>query len=181
MKKIKNFKIALKARDAARRYKAGQNPSASAAELEVLAENAVSRWGNTFTPATVFESYWKQKAPASLTPLFQEENEAAVAVSAILVAVQRKGLEKAEAPWDKVIEEESLERALRFAGQLVAQEAEEERCDLTVFKSVEDPALAQNLLGLLGGDKIGVTGGQDTVSFKVATVGWVARKKTAKR
>lgn len=206
MRKIKGFKLPLRSQPILRRAKKagldmdawgyaapqlswGSRPKepAPTPELEALLAEASS----AMQPAVLFESYSKTEIPdaAGLTPL------PGLAWS-LIVATLGQGFESFKSKHAEstpsqssllvLIQELALEDAVRFATELLEEEALAEGCELSPLSPILDASSLESVLAKLSGAKIGVTlteGRLEPPATCAVSISWLAKsrsKKTAK-
>lgn len=206
MRKIKGFKLALRAQNILRRAKKagldmdawgyaaaqiswGSRPKEAAPTPEF--ESYLHAAASSMQPAVLFESFSKKQAAdaAGLAPL------PGLAWS-LITATLGPGFENyksaqaetasAKAPLLSLIEESALEDAVRFATSLLEEEALTEGCELSPLSPITESAALELVLNKLSGDKIGLSlkeGRLDPPASRAVSLSWLVKsrsKKTAK-
>lgn len=183
MRKIKNFKLAWRVKEVARRArKAGLKPAEAGLETEEALSAFLDGLAPALSPAVLFDSFSAKTEGAALAPLpglayslglatLGPDFDAALTVQA----------DPARARLAALAAQTALDAALQFAGALIAEEAAEEKCELSPLQPLSDPAALSSLLERIDGGKIGIRleDGRLLPSCSAGfSVSWIARPRS---
>jgi hypothetical protein len=162
MTKIKNFRIALRAREIARLMKS-QAKLQMTPELEASIEHAVNDSKRLLQPAAIYTTLTRGTAEKA-TPL--PLADPAVAASAIAVTIGPALQDEIQSATDRhdamqasllnALKDEALQQAVQFILRLIEDQAKEEECELSSPRDVTDGVLLSSLGSLLGMQRIGI-------------------------
>ncbi|MFH1369252.1 MAG: hypothetical protein ABII64_09020 [Elusimicrobiota bacterium] len=163
MKKIKKFKINLRAREVTRLLKATAEITEITPQLEEAIQRETLNVQKSVSPAAIYETFFKEKYPEGL---LVSPPDVWVAGSIYLVTLgeeiellKDEALSRGENLLSQIIHSaglEALEQSAGFVQRLMAEESKEENCELSDRKRVNTPEFYKTLFASLPGDKIGV-------------------------
>jgi hypothetical protein len=187
MRKIRGFKLALKAADIKRRAKkAGLDLAACGVDDDGL-QQLLAQAGKTIAPGVLFETF-KHPDPdaAALSPI------PGLAYSVILAtlgpgfapAKERSRETSAEtyALWG-LVEASALDEAVRFAAALLEEEAAKDTCTLSPWNAIQEPAAIETVLRKLDSGKLDVRlheGRLDPAATVAVSLSWLAQTRARK-
>jgi hypothetical protein len=162
MTKIKNFRIALRAREVARILKAQAKLQITPA-LEASIEHAINDSKRLLQPAAIYTTLTRGTAEKA-TPL--PLADPAVAVSTIAITIGSALEEEIQTASDRqdamqasllnALKAEALQQAVQFIMRLIEDQAKEEECELSAPRDVTEGVLLTSLGSLLGTQRIGI-------------------------
>ena len=186
MRKIKGFKLVLRPHEVKRRArKAGVDLEAAGLPEPVLLKT-LERLAKTLAPGVLFDTFGHPDPDQSvLSPM------PGLAYSLILgslgegfpAAVREKETVVPEKLWP-VMEECGLDECVRFASNIIADEAEKDNCELSPINVLADGAALEAVVRKLEGAKLGVS--LDGVKLSPAasiavSLSWLAKSKAKGR
>jgi hypothetical protein len=187
MRKVRGFKLALRAAEVKRRAKkAGLDLAAIGLGEEEL-HKLLTGAAKTLAPGVLFETFKHPDADAgSLSPI------PGLAYSLVLAtlgpgftpAKERARESSAElyALWG-LIESAALDEAVRFAAGLLEEEAAKEACTLSPWTPLSEPAVLETALRKLDAGKIEVRlheGRLDPPATTAVSLSWLAQSRARK-
>lgn len=172
MRKIIGFKIELRPKEIARKAKK------SNLDISGL-DSSIQRALKHLKPAVLFDSFPAEKDPEeNLSPL------PGLAFSLALATLGESWDEQnSQDPLYPVLSQVALEEAVRFVSSLVAEEALQEKCELSPVSLITDPSICEEALKRLNGFKIGVSlleGKLTPPSTLAFSVSWIAKTRKTK-
>jgi hypothetical protein len=189
MTKIKNFRIALRAREIARWLKKERGLETTP-DLEISIERLINEAKAFIEPAALYSTLTKPVAEKATAIPFPDK---AIAVSVIVVSIgsvlNQKQMEAKDdtnrEPLLAALELEALNQSLAFASRLIQDQAKEEDCELSPSVVAVEPAVASSLASLVGVQRIGIDLDPSANSFpsyaRVAWLFWTPEGKGASR
>lgn len=186
MRKIKGFKLTLRAHVVKQRSRKGRIDLEAAGLGELPLAKFLERASKALTPGVVFDTFGHPDADqALLSPM------PGLAYSLILASLgegfgpfREKEPPVPEKLWP-VLEEHALEEAVRFASALIADEAEKDNCELSPLNPLSQPeALEAALRKLDAGAKLGVTLAEGRLvppASLAVSQSWLAKSKAKGR
>lgn len=160
MRKIKGFKLPLRPHEVKRRAKkAGVDLEAAGLGPEPVLLKFLDRAAKSLVPGVLFDTYAHPDPDVKLlSPM------PGLAYSLVLAslgegfpaALREKEAAVPAALWP-VLEETALDEAVRFAGNLLADEAEKDNCDLSPINELSSADALEAAIRKLDGSKVGVT------------------------
>ncbi|HXT00980.1 MAG TPA: hypothetical protein VN915_09920 [Elusimicrobiota bacterium] len=187
MRKIKGFKLVLRPHEVRRRAKkAGVDLEAAGLPEPVLVKT-LDRLAKTVVPGVLFDTFGHPDADQPvLSPL------PGLAYSLILAslgepsfpdAVREKETAVPAALWP-VLEETGLDECVRFASNILADEAEKDNCELSPINVLAEGAALEAVVRKLDGAKLGVSLQDGRLSPKAClavSLSWLAKSKAKGR
>jgi hypothetical protein len=184
MRKIRGFKLALKAADVKRRAKkAGLDLAALGLGDDEL-HKLLGQAAKTIAPSVLFETYKHPDADAAalssipglaysvvlatLGPGFTPAKEQSRGSSAEMYAL-----------WS-LVETAALDESVRFASALLEEEAVKESCTLSPWNAIQEPAALETVLRKLDAGKIDVRlheGRLDPAATTAVSLSWLAQTR----
>jgi len=148
MTKIKNFRIALRAREISRWLKRERGLETTP-DLEIAIDHLIKEGKTWIEPAAVYSTLTRQIAEKTTTIAFPERS---IAVSVIAVSIGPGLVQKRlEAESDAgrqallaALEQEALSQSVSFAVRLIQEQAKEEDCELSALAVTPAEAGVQN-------------------------------------
>ena len=187
MRKIKGFKLVLRPHEVRRRAKkAGLDLEAAGLPEPVLIKT-LERLAKTVVPGVLFDTFGHPDADQPvLSPL------PGLAYSLILACLGEESFSAAvrereasiPAPLWPVLEETALDECVRFASNIIADEAEKDNCELSPINSLESAPAVEAVVRKLDGGKLGVAiqDGRLHPSASIAvSLSWLAKSKAKGR
>ncbi|HAH08133.1 MAG TPA: hypothetical protein DCM05_16680 [Elusimicrobia bacterium] len=160
MRKIRGFRLALHPRDMRRRLRRAADMQSLGLDTEEAFLRHVDSFSERLHPSVVFDSFGPEsKETARLAPIPGLGHTVGLltlgpGADEWMDAERRAGGEKAKLA-ERILTL-SIEEAVRFVIGLIADEVEQERCELSPIHYVSDPAQLDFLAGKLHASKIGV-------------------------
>ena len=174
MRKVIGFKLNLRLKEIQRRAKKAKLDAGPEAELQDL----LTRASAAIKPGVLFETYQHSDPDQPLlSPV------PGLAFSAILITLGEGFTRLADAtpsPLWPVIADAALDEGLRFAANIVTDDALKEGCELSPITNLTEAAPLEALLRKLDGAKIGVRldeGRLLPAASLAASLCWLARSK----
>ena len=186
MRKIKGFKLSLRAHVVKQRSKKARIDLEAAGLNELALGKFLERTGKALAPGVLFDTFGHPDADQPLlSPM------PGLAYSLILASLGEslqpvRATETAipEGLWP-ILEEHALDEAVRFASGLIADEAEKDNCELSPLNPITDSgALEAALRKLDGGAKLGVTLAEGRLSPSASLAvsqSWLAKSKAKRK
>jgi hypothetical protein len=177
MKKIRNFKVNLRAREIIRVVKKLTNAPETDVEIEESAQRACRFYSGFISPSVVYDTFSKD----TISFIYEKDAPSKwIARSVFFITIgtkleeEFKKNENAFGEHSKTIVSaiavDALEQAKNFTQRLVAAEAEDENCDIS--RSVEiPPDLYEEAAKLVPADKIDISVIEGTLSQQYSTCG----------
>ncbi|OGS41171.1 MAG: hypothetical protein A2506_00750 [Elusimicrobia bacterium RIFOXYD12_FULL_66_9] len=183
MRKIKGFKLVLRPHEVKRRAKKAGLEAAGLAEPAL--NKFLERAAKGLVPGVLFDTFGATDADHELlSPM------PGLAYSLILASVgdgfapiQEKEASAPAGLWP-VLTEVALDEAVRFASNIIADEAEKDNCELSPLTTLSEGSALEAVLRKLDGAKLGVTAleGRLSPSASVAvSLSWLAKSKAKGR
>ncbi|MCX5793913.1 MAG: hypothetical protein NTY77_00265 [Elusimicrobia bacterium] len=187
MRKIRGFKLALKAADVKRRAKkAGLDLAALGLGDDDLAK-LLAAAAKTIAPGVLFETFKHPDSDAAaLSPI------PGLAYSVILATLgpgfapakeqSRQSSAETYALWG-LVEAAALDEAVRFAAALLEEEAATESCTLSPWNALQEPAALEIVLRKLDAGKLDVRlheGRLDPPATTAVSLSWLAQSRARK-
>jgi len=187
MRKIRGFKLALKAADVKRRAKkAGLDLAALGLGDDEL-QKLLGQAAKTIAPGVLFETFKHPDADATaLSPI------PGLAYSVVLATLgpgfasakekSRESSAETYALWG-LVEAAALDEAVRFAAALVEEEAAKESCTLSPWNALQEPAALETVLRKLDAGKLDVRlheGRLDPAATTAVSLSWMAQARARK-
>ncbi len=183
MRKIRGFRLNLKAREVARVARKSGLPVQSIATLEA----AIAEASAGMAPAVLFETFPRaEAAEATLSPLPGLAFSLVLATLGEGPAAKRRALAAAcpdRLPLWSVVCRCALDSALRFATALLEGEAAQENCDLSPLSPLSGADALGPALARLEAGKIGVSRDGERLKPEdscLVSVSWVVRARSRK-
>jgi hypothetical protein len=186
VRKIKGFKLVLRPHEVKRRAKKAGVDLDAAGLTEPVLLKTLERLAKTLSPGVLFDTFGHPDPDQSvLSPM------PGLAYSLILAslgdsftaAVREKEASLPPALWP-VLEETGLDECVRFASNIIADEAEKDNCELSPINELaESPALEAAVRKLDGG-KLGVSfvdGVLSPAACLAVSLSWLAKSKAKGR
>lgn len=187
MRKIKGFKLVLRPHEVARRArKAGIDLEAAGLPEPVLAKT-LERIAKTVVPGVLFDTFGHPDADQPvLSPL------PGLAYSLILAslgepsfpaAAREKETAVPAALWP-LLEETALHECVRFATNILADEAEKDNCELSPINVLAEGSALEAVVRKLDGAKLGAAVQDGRLSPKASlavSLSWLAKSKAKGR
>lgn len=187
MRKIKGFKLPLRPHEVKRRAKkAGVDLEAAGLGPEPALLKFLERASKSLSPGVLFDTFAHPDPDVNLlSPM------PGLAYSLVLVslgegfpaALKEKEASVPAALWP-VLEETGLDEAVRFAGNLLADEAEKDNCELSPINELSRADALEVALRKLDGVKLGVAldGGRLAPAASLCvSLAWLAKSKAKGR
>ena len=187
MRKIRGFKLALKAAEVRRRAKKAGLDLAALGLGDDEFQKLLAQAAKTIAPGVLFETFKHPDADAAalspipglaysvvlatLGPGFAPAKEASRASSAELYAL-----------WG-LVEAAALDEAVRFAAALLEEEAAQEACVLSPWNALLEPAALEIALRKLDAGKLDVRlheGRLDPAATTAVSLSWLAQSRARK-
>lgn len=195
LKKIKKFKIHIRPSSLLRNLKRSLTPNLSEEELEKRIQQEIEKVQLLLFPSATYETYSKMQCPLPLNPLWNQAPNAAISISLIAASIgsqieneiekSRNDSEKLRTHILDALAREALEQSIHFVLKLIAEEAKEENCELSVPLPLESTYL-EEALSFLQASKADIHSGSDgklsPLYSSVSYCFWqaVAKSKSAK-
>ena len=185
MRKIRGFRLALKAPEIKRRAKkAGLDLAALGLDdtgLQLLLSQALK----TMAPGVIFETFKHPDADAAaLSPIPGLAYSVIVATLGPGFAPAREKSREAAAEtyalWG-LIEAAALDEAVRFTTSLLEEDAANESCILSPWNCIQEPAALETVLRKLDGSKLDLRlheGRLDPSPTVAVSLSWLAQSRT---
>ena len=187
MRKIKGFKLVLRPHEVRRRArKAGLDLEAAGLTEQVLAKT-LERLAKAVVPGVLFDTFGHPDADQPLlSPL------PGLAYSLVLASLGDAGFPESlrekesalpAALWP-VLDETALDECVRFASNILADEAEKDNCDLSPITPLSEGPALEAAVRKLDGAKLGIgfDGGALTPAASLAvSLSWLAKSKAKGR
>ena len=186
MRKIKGFKLVLRPHEVKRRAKkAGVDLDAAGLSEPVLIKT-LDRLGKLLVPGVLFDTFGHPDPDQPiLSPM------PGLAYSLILAslgdgfvsATRDKENSIPEKLWP-VLEEVGLDECVRFASNIIADEAEKDNCDLSPLTELSDAAALEAVIRKLDAEKLGVSVSGDhfaPAACLAVSLSWLAKSKAKGR
>jgi hypothetical protein len=186
VRKIKGFKLILRPHEVKRRAKKVGVDLEAAGLPEPVLIKTLERLAKALNPGVLFDTFGHPDADQPvLSPM------PGLAYSLILgslgdgftVATREKETSIPEKLWP-VLEECGLDECVRFASNIIADEAEKDNCELSPINDLTDAAALEAVVRKLDGAKLGVSaeGGRLIPSSTIAvSLSWLAKSKAKGR
>ncbi|MFI5346388.1 MAG: hypothetical protein ACHQ51_08445 [Elusimicrobiota bacterium] len=186
MRKIKGFKLVLRPHEVKRRAKKVGVDLEAAGLPELVLVKTLERLAKALTPGVLFDTFGHPDADQPvLSPM------PGLAYSVILgslgegfpAAVREKETLVPEKLWP-VLEECGLDECVRFAANIIADEAEKDNCELSPINDLTDGTALEAVVRKLDGAKLGVSvdGGNLSPAAAIAvSLSWLAKSKAKGR
>jgi hypothetical protein len=185
VRKIKGFKLVLRPHEVKRRAKKAGLDLEAAGLAEPVLVKFLERAAKGLVPGVLFDTYGPTDAEQELlSPM------PGLAYSLILAslgegfaAVREKESAMPEGLWP-VLTEVGLDESVRFASNIIADEAEKDNCELSPLTTLSEGPALEAVLRKLDGAKLGVTAleGRLAPSASVAvSLSWLAKSKAKGR
>lgn len=185
MRKIKGFKLPLRPHEVKRRAKKAGVDLEAAGLPEPTLNKLLERAAKALAPGVLFETFAHPDPDVKLlSPL------PGLAYSLILAslgdafaAIKDKEAAVPAALWP-VLEETALDEAVRFASNLLADDAEKDGCELSPLTALTDPAALETALRKLDGAKLGVALEEARLAPAASlcvSLSWLAKSKAKGR
>lgn len=185
MRKIKGFKLPLRPHEVKRRAKKAGVDLEAAGLPDPALNKLLERAAKGLAPGVLFDTYAHPDPDVKLlSPM------PGLAYSLILAslgdgfAAARAADTAVPAPLWPVLEETALDEAVRFAVNLLADDAEKDGCELSPLTPLADPAALEAALRKLEGAKLGVSleGGRLSPAASLCvSLSWLAKSKAKGR
>lgn len=188
MRKIKGFKLVLRPHEVKRRArKAGLDLEASGLGEPVLSKT-LERLAKSIVPAVLFDTFGHpdpdQSVLSPLPGLAYSLILASLGPETFPAAVREKEASLPAGLWP-VLDETALDECVRFASNILADEAEKDNCELSPINVLADGAAHEAVVRKLDGAKLGISvlgGGGLSPSASVAvSLSWLAKTKAKGR
>lgn len=188
MRKIRKFKMELRARELARRAKKAKlDPASAGLGTEEQLAAFASRFQKTLEPAVVYQSFGPEHPRAALAPVAGLGFSLGIATLGrgpeAFSAALLEGRQEAQAPFARLAAELALEDAVAFVLGLLKQESDEEECDLSPVAPLRESAGIESAAEELQADRIGVSvadGRFEPLNTSAFSVSWIARPRSRK-
>lgn len=185
MRKIKGFKLPLRPHEVKRRAKKAGVDLEAAGLPEPALLKLLERASKALAPGVLFDTFAHPDPDVKLlSPM------PGLAYSLVLASlgeafapVKDKEPSVPPALWP-VLEETALEEAVRFAANLLADDAEKDGCELSPLTALTEPAALEAALRKLDGAKLGVAleGGRLAPAASLCvSLSWLAKSKAKGR
>lgn len=181
MRKIRGFKLKLRVKEIQRRAKKAKvelAPIGLAAEPELQAW--IDRLSAKAAPAVLYDSFPAEET-GGLSPMPGLACSLAIVTLGPDLDVYAADLPSEAAPLFEVASRSALEEAGRFVLNLLADEAGQERCDLSPIHYLDKREDLEAALAKLEGHKIGVAWSEQGLRPNKSTafsVSWLGRSKS---
>lgn len=187
MRKIKGFKLLLRPHEVRRRArKAGLDLEPSGL-TEPLLDKTLERLAKTIVPGVLFDTFGNidpdQSLLSPLPGLAYSLILASLGEDAFPTAVREAESSLPSALWD-VLEAAALDECVRFASNIIADEAEKDNCELSPISTLSADGALSAALRKLDGAKLGVgiEGGRlKPAACLVVSLSWLAKSKAKGR
>jgi hypothetical protein len=187
VRKIKGFKLVLRPHEVRRRArKAGVDLEAAGLTEPVLAKT-LERLAKTVVPGVLFDTFGHPDADQPvLSPmpgLAYSLILASLGEESFPAAVREKEAALPAALWP-LLDETALDECVRFASNILADEAEKDNCELSPINVLGDGAALEAVVRKLDGAKLGVSldGGRLAPKACLAvSLSWLAKSKAKGR
>jgi hypothetical protein len=184
VRKIRGFRLALHARELRRRLRRAADLPGLGLDDESLFEKHLKGFGARLEPSVVFESFGADSTDtAALSPLPGLAHTIGLVTlgpdaDAYLAEQRESGARHAKLA--ECLRKVALEEGVRFVIGLIAEEVEDERCDLSPIHYVLDPDALAFLLEKLSAAKIRVELSSGTLRPECSAafcLSWIARPR----
>ena len=187
MRKIKGFKLVLRPHEVRRRArKAGLDLEAAGLTEPVLAKT-LERLAKTVVPGVLFDTFGHPDADqpvlSPLPGLAYSLILASLGAESFPAAVREKEASLPAALWP-VLDETALDECVRFASNILADEAEKDNCELSPINVLADGAALDAVVRKLDGAKLGVAVESGRLAPKAClavSLSWLAKSKAKGR
>ena len=186
MRKIKGFKLVLRPHEVKRRAKKAGLDLEAAGQTELVLGKTLERLAKALVPGVLFDTFGH---PDPDQPLLSPMP--GLAYSLILAslgegfpaALRERESALPAALWP-VLDETALDECVRFASNILADEAEKDNCELSPITPLADGPALEAVVRKLDGGKLGVAvdGARLTPSASIAvSLSWLAKSKAKGR
>jgi hypothetical protein len=187
VRKIKGFKLVLRPHEVRRRSrKTGVDLEAAGLTEPVLAKT-LERLAKSVVPGVLFDTFGApdadQPALSPLPGLAYSLILASLGAESFPAAVREKEAALPAGLWP-VLNETALDECVRFASNILADEAEKDNCELSPISPLTDAAALEAVVRQLDGGKLGVAveNGRLTPEACLAvSLSWLAKSKAKGR
>jgi hypothetical protein len=187
VRKIKGFKLVLRPHEVRRRArKAGLDLEASGLTEPIL-NKALERLAKTVVPGVLFDTFGHPDADqpllSSMPGLAYSLILASLGEAGFPAAVREKEAALPAALWP-VLDETALDECVRFAANIIADEAEKDNCELSPITPLSESKALEAVVRKLDGTKlgVGVGDGRLTPAASLAvSLSWLAKSKAKGR
>lgn len=188
MRKIKGFKLVLRPHEVRRRArKAGVDLEAAGLSEPVL-NKTLERLAKAVVPGVLFDTFGHpdpdQTLLSPMPGLAYSLILASLGPDAFPAAVREKEAALPAALWP-LLEETALDECVRFASNIIADEAEKDNCELSPITTLTEEAALEGVVRKLDGAKLGVSIRGGAAFSPPATVAvslsWLAKSKAKGR
>jgi hypothetical protein len=186
VRKIKGFKLVLRPHEVKRRARKAGVDLEAAGQTELVLGKTLERLAKALTPGVLFDTFGAPDPDqSSLSPM------PGLAYSLILgslgegfpASVREKESALPPKLWP-VLEECGLDECVRFASNIIADEAEKDNCELSPINSLSESPALEAVVRKLDGAKLGVSlnGGKLSPLASIAvSLSWLAKSKAKGR
>jgi hypothetical protein len=187
VRKIKGFKLVLRPHEVRRRARKAGVDLEAAGLTEPVLNKTLERLAKSVVPGVLFDTFGHPDPDQSvLSPL------PGLAYSLILASLGaesfpasvREKESSLPAPLWPVLEETALDECVRFASNILADEAEKDNCELSPITSLREGPALEAVVRKLDGAKLGVAfdGGRLAPAACLAvSLSWLAKSKAKGR
>jgi hypothetical protein len=186
VRKIKGFKLVLRPHEVKRRARKAGLDLEAAGQTELVLAKTLDRLAKTLAPGVLFDTFGHPDADQPiLSPM------PGLAYSLILAslgdgftaATREKEAGLPPAIWP-VLDETALDECVRFASNILADEAEKDNCELSPINTLAEGPALEAVVRKLDGAKLGVAldGPRMTPPATLAvSLSWLAKSKAKGR
>lgn len=186
MRKIKGFKLVLRPHEVKRRAKKVGVDLEAAGLPELVLAKTLERLAKALNPGVLFDTFGHPDPDqTALSPM------PGLAYSLILgslgegfpAAVREKETTVPEKLWP-VLEECGMDECVRFASNIIADEAEKDNCELSPINDLSDGPALEAVIRKLDGAKLGVSldaGRLHPAASIAVSLSWLAKSKAKGR
>ncbi len=185
MKKIRGFKLALHPKELRRRLRKSVDFAALGLQEEAAFQRHLDAMARRLSPAVLFDSLGPESAQtAALAPIPGLAHTVGLltlgpGTEAYLASEDAAGAGRGALA--RLLLQAAVESSVFFVTDLLKDELEEERCELSPIHYLSDPAKTAALFDKLQGGKIGLRSAQGTLSpaFSAAfCLSWISKPRS---
>jgi hypothetical protein len=187
VRKIKGFKLVLRPHEVRRRARKAGLDLEAAGLTEPALNKTLERLAKTVVPGVLFDTFGHPDADqpvlSPLPGLAYSLILASLGEESFPAAVREKEAALPSALWP-VLDETALDECVRFASNILADEAEKDNCELSPINALGEASALEAVVRKLDGAKLGVSidGGRLSPKACLAvSLSWLAKSKAKGR
>ena len=187
MRKIKGFKLVLRPHEVRRRARKAGVDLESAGLTEPVLLKTLERLAKSVVPGVLFDTFGHpdpdQSVLSPLPGLAYSLILASLGADSFPASVREKESALPPALWP-VLDETALDECVRFASNIIADEAEKDNCELSPITSLSEARALEAVVRKLDGAKLGVgldNGTLTPAASLAVSLSWLAKSKAKGR